>query len=52
VSTPEIELVPEQPDAVAIAIANVLGVTVSPKPPGSVATDPWWQTGLTESLEA
>ena len=51
-TTPETELVPEQPDTVANAIAGVLGATVPPGRPGSPVTDPWWQSGLTESLEA
>ena len=40
----DVEISPEQPDAVAAAIAVALA---GPAP----APDPWWQAGLEESLE-
>ena len=39
----ELELTPEQPRAVAEAVASVLG---GPEP----APDPWWQAGIDEAL--
>jgi hypothetical protein len=41
----ELELVPEQPPAVAEAVAALLAV---PEP----VPDPWWQAGIDEALEA
>jgi hypothetical protein len=40
----DVEVLPEQPDEVAVAIAAALA---GPAP----APDPWWQAGLAESLE-
>lgn len=40
----DVEVLPEQPDEVAAAIAAALA---GPAP----APDPWWQAGLAESLE-
>jgi hypothetical protein len=50
-STPKIELAPEQPDAVAEAIAGVLAGITSPAGGHGSGPDPWWQAGLEESLE-
>jgi hypothetical protein len=44
VSTPDVELTPEQPDEVAVAIATALAEPVD-------APGPWWRAGLDESLE-
>jgi hypothetical protein len=39
----ELELSPEQPEAVVRAVAGL----IEPAPPGP---DPWWQAGIDEAL--
>jgi hypothetical protein len=41
----DLELTPEQPEAVADAIELLVG------PPPATEPDPWWRAGLEESLE-
>ncbi len=44
----ELQLIPEQPPSVAEAVAELLRAADSAKP----GTDPWWQAGIDEILEA
>jgi hypothetical protein len=44
----ELELTPEQPPSVAEAVAELLQTADSASP----ASDPWWQAGIDEILEA
>jgi hypothetical protein len=40
----DLELIPEQPATVVVAVAAIVDVPVP-------ATDPWWQAGVDETLE-
>ncbi len=44
----DVQLIPDQPPSVAEAVAELLQTADSATP----ATDPWWQAGIDEILEA